>query len=318
MPHLSPVELGQTGILVSPLCFGTLSLSPWQANLSPPQGGGLLLRGLDRGIDFWDTADAYDNYPILRWALKRCSREVVVATKTYAYDAVTARQTLEKARQALDRDCIDIMLLHEQESALTLQGHRAALEWLARAREKGRLRAVGISTHAVETVRYASDLEIVDVIHPLVNWKGLGLLDGCARDMEDACARARARGKGIYTMKALGGGNLLRQARSALDYVRGLPWADSVAVGMQTREEVDFNSLLFAGEEPGEALRQQVERQPRQLHVASWCSGCGRCVQRCLHQALLLRDGRAEVNSQACILCGYCAGACPDFCIKIY
>lgn len=318
MLDLVPVPLGKTAISVSPLCFGTLSLSPWQSNLSPPRGGDLLLWGLERGINFWDTAEAYDNYPVLRWALERTTREVVIATKTYACEAKTARQSLEKARRALDRDCIDIMLLHEQESALTLEGHRPALEWLARAREKGRVRAVGISTHAVEAVQCACGLDEVDVIHPLVNYAGLGLLDGSARDMEAACARARERGKGMFAMKALGGGNLLHRARYALDYARRLPWADSVAVGMQTRAEVEFNALLFAGEEPGLGLQEEVARQPRRLHVANWCSGCGRCVERCAHQALALRGGRAAVEPEDCILCGYCAAVCPDFCLKIY
>jgi ferredoxin len=28
-------------------------------------------------------------------------------------------------------------------------------------------------------------------------------------------------------------------------------------------------------------------------------------------------DGKAEVDAEACVLCGYCAAACPEFIIRV-
>ena len=67
----------------------------------------------------------------------------------------------------LDMDVLDIFLLHEQESRLTLRGHREALEYYLNEREKGRIRAVGVSTHNIEVVRAICEMPEIDVVHPL-------------------------------------------------------------------------------------------------------------------------------------------------------
>ena len=43
---------------------------------------------------------------------------------------------MEKARHEIDRDVIDIFMMHEQESKWTLKGHRDALEYLLDAKCK--------------------------------------------------------------------------------------------------------------------------------------------------------------------------------------
>lgn len=51
--------------------------------------------------------------------------------------------------------------------------------------------------------------------------------------------------------------------------------------------------------------------------IHDWCEGCGRCVRRCGQGALRLENGRARVDLEKCVLCGYCAGVCPQVCIKV-
>ena len=33
--------------------------------------------------------------------------------------------------------------------------------------------------------------------------------------------------------------------------------------------------------------------------------------------AITIVDGRAQVDASKCVFCGYCARACPQFCIKV-
>lgn len=311
--------LGDTGIMVSRLCFGSLSLSPLQGDLSCREAGELLLQAFTRGVNFIDTAEFYENYPHIRWALDRWPGEVVVATKSYAYSTEGMRASLEKARRALNRDVIDLFLLHEQESRLTLKGHRPALEYLLKAKAQGKVRAVGVSTHTVEVTAAAAAMSEIDVIHPIVNCRGLGVVDGGKEEMEAAVKTAYERGKGIYGMKPLGGGNLLRERQEAFNYVLNFPWIHSVAVGMQTVEEIEYNVALFSGETISPDLAEAVViSKKRQVHIAEWCEGCGTCAEHCPQKALVLRRGRMEVLPERCILCGYCGGYCPQFCIKIY
>jgi aryl-alcohol dehydrogenase-like predicted oxidoreductase len=312
--------LGKTGIRVSRLCFGVLTIGPLQAGLPGAEGVDLLEYAVARGVNFFDSAEDYGTYPYLRSLLQRIKdRPLVITSKSYAVTAREMMASVDQARRELDRDYIDIFLLHEQESSLTLQGHRQALEFLVEAREKGIVRAVGLSTHTVAGVLAVLDKPEIDVVHPLFNIRGLGILDGTREAMLDAIRSAWGQGKGIYLMKALGGGHLLHQAEQALSFCLGQECAASVAVGMQTRAEIDFNVALASGLPVPEHLQIAAARQDRRLHIEDWCEGCGRCADICPQGVLSSGDdGKIRVVESSCLLCGYCAGVCPNFCIKVY
>jgi len=54
--RMQDVQLGNTGLKVSRLAFGTVYLGPLSDRFSPEDGAALLLQALDRGIAFWDTS----------------------------------------------------------------------------------------------------------------------------------------------------------------------------------------------------------------------------------------------------------------------
>jgi uncharacterized protein len=325
--------LGRTGLLVSRLCFGTLTFSPSQANLPVDAAAELLAYASKAGVTFWDTAEIYDNYAHLRAALRLISQKPVISTKTYAYSRGQAAASFDLARRALDLDVIDIVLLHEQESCRTMDGHREAFAWLLEQKEKGLVRAVGLSTHAIEPVKALvaarfgradvwDDIDPgpyreADVVHPLLNKRGIGLLDGSAAQMVQACAEAHSAGLGVYGMKMLGGGHLFADFEAAAEFALGLDCCDAFAVGMQSMDEVDLDVALFNGEPlpPGQLAKTRARQ--RRLLIGDWCSGCGACVARCGENALTLADGRVVVDQERCVFCGYCATACRDFAIKV-
>ncbi|MFO7611618.1 MAG: aldo/keto reductase, partial [Clostridia bacterium] len=260
----------------------------------------------------------YETYEYIRQAALKSGVDPVVSTKSYAYDEKQANEALEEARRLLDRDVIDIFMLHEQESRLTLRGHRDALEYYMKQKALGRIRAVGVSTHNVEVVDAASDMDGIDVIHPIFNMKGIGISDGGADDMERAIVKASKAGKGIFSMKPLGGGNLISGYSEAMDYVLGRNSIHSVAVGMRSTAEVDMNIAFFKGEPPDSVLQKTVSLQNRKLHIESWCEKCGNCIEQCRQKALSMKDGCIAVDADKCVLCGYCCAVCPVFAIKVF
>ena len=337
---------------VSRIAFGSLTVSPMQANLPLDEAADVVAYAFDSGINFIDTAQYYENYDIIREALRRCKdpSSVVVSTKTYAYSRELAIQAVEEARRALDRDVIDIFMLHEQESYSTMKGHMPAYEYLLECREKGIIKAVGASTHHVSLVRGLIRLKEeglpVDVCHPLYNMAGIGIADGDESDMAAAANELHSMGVGIFGMKALGGGHLYEKAEDALSFVLSKPFIDAVAVGMQSRAEVDANvRLLSSGSFSGED-REALKDKHRSLHVEDYCEGCGACVRRCGEGALRLEDApddeetpeydfsadfareygivreekrkRAVPDDEKCVRCGYCTKVCPVFALKIY
>ncbi|MGI6627440.1 MAG: aldo/keto reductase [Bacillota bacterium] len=310
--------LGKTGLNVSMFCMGSLVMGPAQYNLSMEQSQTLIRDALAAGVNFFDTSEFYGVYPQLRCLRKE--QNLVISSRSYAVSRDEMKTSLETARRELGRDRVEIFGLHEQESGLTLKGHREALEYLAEAREKGIIDAVSVSTHYVSCVKSASMLSEVDVIFAILNIEGLGIADGSRQDMEEALAFARYMGKGIYIMKALGGGHLYRNSYEALCYVREFPYKDSVCVGVKNTAELEFGcKVLCSGisQEEREKLEFKIMAGTKELVVEDWCQGCGKCVERCGFSAISMVDGKARVDKSRCMLCGYCARVCPCFCLKV-
>ena len=338
---------------VSRIALGTLTVSPMQRNLPMEEAADVMAHAFDAGINFADTAQYYENYGLIRLALKKARRgdRVMISSKTYAWNRELALEAVEEARRELDRDVIDVFMLHEQESWDTLRGHREALDTLFELRERGIIRAVGASTHHVALIRGLIRLSreegvTVDVCHPLYNMAGIGIADGDECDMAAALTELKSLGVGIFGMKALGGGHLSVSAEEALRFVLGKPFIDAVAVGMQSYAEVEANLRLLTEGAFREEDRAKLVHADRHLRVEDYCEGCGACVRRCGEGALRLvpieaeeaghdlaadfaeaeglvrdREGprfRAEPDDEKCVRCGYCTKVCPVFALKVY
>lgn len=309
--------LGQTGLRVSRLCFGSLTIGPLQACLPEKEGAEVIVEAMDRGVNFIDTAELYKTYHYIKRALKGRRSSIIISTKCYAYSEEGAEKSLMQALKELDTDYIDVFSLHEQESEHTIKGHYDAIEYFLKAKEKGLIRSIGISTHSIAAVKAALKYNAIEVIHPIVNMKGLGIIDGGIDDMLKAVEAASLAGKGIFSMKPLGGGNLLHASRQCFDFVLSKDYIHSVAVGMQSREEVVNNALIFENKCVPEEIERSVHKKSRRLHIDFWCTGCGSCIPKCSQGAICLENNRAVVDSGKCVLCGYCSAYCKDFCIKI-
>lgn len=300
------------------MCFGTLTLGPLQGNYSIDEGSDIMAYAMEKGIVFFDTAQLYKTYDYIRAASRKSGIDPVISTKSYAYDKEGAKNALEEARTGLDRDVIDIFMMHEQESRLTLRGHRQALEYYLEQKALGKIRAVGVSTHNIEVVEAAAMMPEIDVIHPIYNKSGIGINDGTPPDMAFAIKKAFNAGKGIFSMKPLGGGSLIQDYNDSLTFALGNSNIHSVAIGMKSCAEVDMNIAVFGGNVPALETVEKVALQNRELHIESWCEKCGRCIERCKQDALSMKNGNVEVNNSKCVLCGYCCSVCPAFAIKIY
>lgn len=310
--------LGRTGLSVSELCFGTLPMGPLQADLPVEEGARVLAHALELGVNFIDSAAMYGTYPYIRRALELYPAEVVITSKSVAPDYEGMKAQIEEAREALGR-YPDIFLLHAARLDRPFDERPGAIECLKEYRAQGRLKAIGLSTHSVQAVRAAASQEFVDIVHPLINRKGMGLLGGTVDEMAEAIAVLHQNGVGIYTMKALAGGNGLDEMDLNLGFVRGLGGIDAIAVGMVHEAEVDMNAALFSGAPFTDEMRQKAMevRARKHLNVQVFCRGCGECVRFCPNKAMTLQNGRAAADTAKCLLCGYCSTICPMFAIRV-
>lgn len=315
---MKQIQLGSSGITIFPLIFGTLPLGPLQAGLSPADGGRLIRHALERGITMLDTAALYKTYPHIRAGLEGWQEQVTIASKTHAADAAGARLHVEEALRELKRDRLDIVHLHGARIADPFTERAAVLEELLMMKEEGKIGHVGLSSHYIAAFRKAALHPEIEVIHPMINRTGMGILDGSAADMAGAIAVCARSGQGVYAMKALAGGNLISEARQSLAYVAGLASVHGVAIGMLSEQEIDANIAFFEHGTMDEELWTKLESRRRRLRIMEqFCKGCGRCIETCGSQALSMPAGKAVVDDAACILCGYCGAACPEFIIRV-
>lgn len=241
-PPIEWLELGRTGLKVSRLAFGTGYLADRVG-----AGARLLTEAYDAGVNFWDTSDDYGTHAHVRRALKEIGRDdVVVATKTYAATATGARRSVTKALKELGVGAVDLFLLHAVDSVDELEAKQPALAALVQAREAGRVRAVGVSSHSREVLRRLLDLPHVDVALVVVNKTGAWMKDARPRDMLAVIRQLYRSGRGVYGMKALGSGQVTgAEIGPALRWAFRLPYVHSVCVGMTTAEELRANVALW-------------------------------------------------------------------------
>lgn len=291
-------------------------MGPLQKSMSVKEGVKLLERAFSHGVNFVDTAETYGTYPYIKEALA-IKPDTVICTKSYVYDRDTADKSLRAAFSGIGRDYIDIFLLHEQESGHTIRGHMEAVKYLLTMKDKGYIGAVGLSTHYIACMKAALMYDELEVLFPLINKTGVGIADGSSEAMLKQIRAAHDLGRGVFAMKPLGGGHLIPDRAAALEFILGLDCVDSVAIGMQSIAEVDYNCTVFSGDVPDQKTAEETQKAPRRLLIHDWCEGCGACVGICKNGALALVHGKAVVNHEKCALCGYCARVCPQFCIKV-
>src|SRR5437764_1050520 len=109
------VPLGNSGVKVTRLAFGTGTFGGRvQRELGQEEFTNLVRHAHDRGIRFFETADAYTGMPqMLATALKGVPRDSYkLMTKYRTRDMEDPKATIERLRMDLNTEYVDIMLLH--------------------------------------------------------------------------------------------------------------------------------------------------------------------------------------------------------------
>lgn len=224
-------ELGRSGLMVSPLCFGG-NVFGWTAD--EPTSHSLLDAWVDAGMNFIDTADVYSTWVpghsggesesiIGRW-LKQGGRrdKVVIATKVgmtmgggkTGLKPERIREAAEASLRRLGVDTIDLYQAHKDDPDTPLE---ATLEAFARLVEQGKVRAIGASNYSAPRLAQALATSArlgvprFESLQPAYN-----LYDraGFEQALRPLCM---AEGLGVMSYYALAAGFLSGKYRTAAD-----------------------------------------------------------------------------------------------------
>lgn len=245
------VSLGRSGLKVSLVGVGTGSIGyahhSNQTRLGQAAFTRLMRHAFDRGVNFFDLADAYGSHPFFANAMQGVPREkYVIQTKTDSRDPQQARKDIDRFLAELNTDYIDSLIVHCVTEADWTTRYRGVLDVFSEAQRRGKVRAVGVTCHSFEALEAAAASGWVEINQ--VRWNPRA----AHMDAEVETARAlfrqmRARGQGMIGMKVVGQGDIVQGGRalSPADCFRfqiesGV--VDAFVVGVERVEHV--NELL--------------------------------------------------------------------------
>ena len=161
--------LGNDHLEVSAMGLGCMGMSEFYGTIDEREAIDTIHRALDLGVNFLDTADMYGpftNEKLVGKAIRGRRDEVVLATKfgnmrsedgeflgvngkpEYAYECC------DNSLQRLDVDHIDLYYLHRVDPEVPIEETIGAMSRLV---EQGKVRYIGVSEAAPETIRRAHE-----------------------------------------------------------------------------------------------------------------------------------------------------------------
>lgn len=215
-------RLGMTGPLVSEIGLGCMGMSSAYGERDDDESARTLLRALDLGVDFLDTADIYgngDNERLIGRVLGVRRDEFTLATKfgfrapgegsaTSATPGMRVDTSPAYVREACDEslrrlgfDHIDLYYAHRRDPAVPIEDTVAAMAGLVR---EGKVRHLGLSEVSPATLRAAHAVHRIAAVQMEysmftrdVETRG-GMLDTC-RELGVAVVAYSPVGRGLLT-----------------------------------------------------------------------------------------------------------------------
>ena len=251
------VTLGKTGISCSLLGIGTGSIGynhqSNQTRLGQAKFTELVRHAFDRGVTFFDVADAYGSHPYLKEAIKGLPRDkFIIQSKIIHRSADEARADLDRFRKELGVDYIDIVLMHVVTEPDWNTRFAGVKDVLSEAKQKGIIRAHGCSCHSLAALETAAKDPWVEVdlarYNPwgkhMDNRRGAPESDA-PRNVTPVLKEMRASGKGVIGMKILAQGDMMNgddrraRARESLRFGLGSGVLNAFVIGFESPAQID-------------------------------------------------------------------------------
>lgn len=247
--QIDRVKLGKTGLLVPRLAMGTGSHGGNQTSDMTRMGLENWLKvaryAHERGMTFYDAADLYGSHQNVKQILKEVPREKAtlltkIWTRPEKWNQDSPAATIDRFRKETSSEYFDIMLLHCMTDGKWKEDKKPYIEALSKAKQKGIIKAVGLSCHSFDALKVAADDPWVDVILARINPESI-IMDASPAEVMAVLKRAHDNGKGVIGMKIFGEGQMKdgNQREKSLQYVIGSKNVDCMTIGLTSIEQVD-------------------------------------------------------------------------------
>jgi 1-deoxyxylulose-5-phosphate synthase len=245
------VTLGKSGMQVTRLAFGTGSNNGHvQAALGQKDFGRLVAYAYERGIRFFETAEAYMTPGMLGEALKPFPRESYqLMNKVTTDEGVDPKQRFDEMRRISQTEYFDIMLLHYQHTPDWVGETKRWQDGMLEAQSKRVIKTRGASVHGLPALRQVPGNKFLEVAMIRMNHKGTRMDgavpdDGNLGDVQEVVRhvkQVRSEGMGVISMKLVGDGTFTQHndRAAAMRFAFQNAGVDCVTVGFKSPQEVD-------------------------------------------------------------------------------
>jgi len=219
-------RLGRDGPEVSAIGLGCMGMSEFYVGGSDAESIATIHHALDRGVTFLDTADMYGwgaNEELVGRAIADRRDEVFLATKFgnvrgpngeflgVRGDPEYVRSACEASLRRLNVDTIDLYYQHRVDTTVPIED---TVGEMARLKDEGKIRFLGLSEAAPQTIRKAHQVHPITAVQTELSlW---------SRDAEaEVLPTVRELGIGYVAYSPLGRGFLTGQFKSPDDFPEG-------------------------------------------------------------------------------------------------
>jgi predicted aldo/keto reductase-like oxidoreductase len=272
---MNSIQLGQTGLNVQRLGFGGIPIQ----RVGEAKAIAAVSRAIELGYNLFDTARAYSTSEHrIGQALKAGSQKqkIVVASKSLARTAKEMEADIHLSLEHLGLEKIDIYQCHmvgDMQQYETIISSGGALEALQKARDKGLISHLGLTSHKLDVLKRGVEEGPWETI--MVAYSLLEPLAG-----EEVIPAALKRGLGVMTMKSFAGG-VLEDSRLSLKWVLNHPGLIILA-GMESADLVEENWSVFNGDwtiTPSQGAEIQALQKEFSQAYCRRCDYCQPCSE---------------------------------------
>ncbi len=246
------VTLGKSGLKVTRLAFGTGSNNGHvQAALGQQEFNRLIHYAYDRGIRFFETAEAYVTPAMLGEALKSFPRESYqLMSKVTTDPGADPRERFDEMRRTSQTEYFDIMLLHWQHTADWVSETKRWQDGILDAQSKKIISTRGASVHGLPALRQVPGNDWLEIAMIRMNHNGTRM-DGPTwadgnnpADVAEVVSHVKQvhrQGMGVISMKLVGAGDFTRHEdrQAAMRFAFNNAGVDAVTVGFKNKQEID-------------------------------------------------------------------------------
>ena len=317
-------RLGRTGLEISVIGFGAIAARGAE-NIRM-----MIEEGKKLGINHVDTARSYPrSEEMLGIAMSGQREDFYICSRTQSRDYDQAEKDLETSLEMLQTDYIDVYQLHalaNEEELSRVTRKDGAARMLQKAKEDGRIRFTGLSSHHLDAAAKAVATGLFDTLvipfSPVeYSAKHLQLIQMC-KDLD----------VGVVAMKPLSGGNFVERVSDILSFTLQHDIA-AVIPGTSQMEELkencaagtnlrilpldEFDSLMAEAAQLGQSFCRR-------------CGYCEPCNEEIPTRTIMMSDAYIRGNSRSvfmfggeeglknfktaiekCTTCGECVERCP-------